>query len=115
MARDGLSVATRNTLGAILTLFRLSDAARDELLRGAVPIGDPLPEPASTAQVDEGLESEDEARVASEGLDDVVERAGERIDDLIVRLDWEELQELAAGLLRAMGYRTQVAANWPVA
>lgn len=30
-----------------------------------------------------------------------------------MRLDWEEMQELVAGLLRAMGYKTQVSPSGP--
>jgi restriction system protein len=32
----------------------------------------------------------------------------ERIKDIVSGLDWEDMQELVAGLLRAMGYKTQV-------
>ncbi len=115
VARDGLSAGTRNTLGAILTLFRLSDEARDELLREAVPIGEVAPPARSVGDGSgEGLRAGDAEEVASgEDIDDVVEKAGVLIDDLIVQLDWDAMQELVAGLLRAMGYRTQVAGKGP--
>ena len=32
----------------------------------------------------------------------------ERIKDQVSALDWDDMQELVAGILRAMGYRTQV-------
>ncbi|MGB7102387.1 MAG: restriction endonuclease [Xanthobacteraceae bacterium] len=41
-------------------------------------------------------------------LRDVQSRAKEFIKDKIVSLDWEEMQQLIAGLLRAMGYKTRI-------
>ena len=38
----------------------------------------------------------------------LVEKAAEAIEERIVRLDWESTQQLFAGILRAMGYRTTV-------
>ena len=66
--RDSISLTTRNSLGAIMTLFRLKDGASEELRRLAVPI-----------------------------------------EDSVARLDWEQMQDLVAGILRAMGYKTRVA------
>jgi restriction system protein len=45
--------------------------------------------------------------------DDFVEKAHEFIKDKIELLDWEEMQELVAGLLRAMGYKTHVSSKGP--
>ncbi|OBG14935.1 restriction endonuclease [Mycolicibacterium celeriflavum] len=94
--RDDLSTAARNTLGSVLTVFRLGDDVRDELL--AVAKGEKKA-PLGGDEVEEqafGLLSDYEAK------------AIERIKDLISRLDWSEMQELVAGTLRAMGYKTQV-------
>jgi restriction system protein len=49
--------------------------------------------------------------VAVADFDDVETRAAELIEDNIVQLDWEEVQELVAGVLRGMGYRTSVSAK----
>lgn len=42
---------------------------------------------------------------------DVAERAKEFIKDKISSLNWEDMQEFVAGVLRAMGYRTKVSAK----
>jgi restriction system protein len=41
------------------------------------------------------------------------ERAKSFIADMINRLDWDELQDLVAGVLRAMGYKTRVSTPGP--
>jgi len=46
-------------------------------------------------------------------LKDIEDRALEFIKDRLVRLDWQEMQELVAGLLRAMGYKTRVSPSGP--
>ena len=107
--RDQLSVSTRNSLGATSTLFRPGSNASEELLRLAVPLGSPVEEaPRPAPEPAPAEDSEDEPN-----LGDVVNRAGEFIEDRIARLDWEELQELVAGILRAMGYRTRVSEVGP--
>lgn len=99
--RDALSVRTKNSLGAISTLFRVpEDAAREieTLAHGG-------------AVVPEDLEQEDEAGIAL--LEDIEGRAVEFIKDRISSLDWDEMQELVAGLLRAMGYKTRISPTGP--
>lgn len=98
--RDILSDATRNTLGSTLTIFRVPDFAVNELLQGKKPAPDVAPE-ASGSVVDE-----DEA--VSNPLRDMEMIAFEGIKDRINRLDWDEMQNLVAGVLRSMGYKTQV-------
>jgi restriction system protein len=101
--RDRLSLTTKNTVGAIMTLFLLSDSARDEflsLLKGDSP----------------AVESSEAETVVSEMDDikrDVIDRATEFIKDTILKLDWDEMQELVAGILRAIGYKTRVASPGP--
>ena len=102
--RDDLDEASRNMLGSTLTVFnvaeptagRLVDLARNGRLAGATP--DP-----SINQLDAPAADVAEDRLA--GLDAL---ALERIKDQVNALDWDEMQELVAGVLRAMGYRTQV-------
>lgn len=93
--RDNLSTASKNSLGSTLTVFQVPTFARDELL--AAIKGEPLPLP----------EEMDEAS-AADPLMDVESAAIERIKDQVNALDWREMQDLVAGILRAMGYRTQV-------
>ena len=51
--------------------------------------------------------AEDEAEATVDPLAGI-EDARERIKDLIINLGWKDMQELVAGILRAMGYKTQV-------
>jgi len=109
IARDRLSVSARNSLGAILTLFRLTEEVSAELQRLAVSLDQEISEvPSQGPEVDEAGET-------SETIlrDEVLEKAEAFIEDRIARLNWEQLQELVAGVLRAMGYRTRVAEAGP--
>ncbi|MCK4532500.1 restriction endonuclease [bacterium] len=97
--RDILSVSTKNTIGAIMTLFLLNNNATKEfleLLKG------------NKIKKDEISPEEPEIAVLR---DDVIEQGYEFIKDKILTLDWEEMQELVAGILRAMGYKTRVSAR----
>lgn len=62
------------------------------------------------------VERKEEERVEAQ-LDDplkgVEEIAFERIKDQINRLDWSDMQDLVAGILRSMGYKTQVSPAGP--
>lgn len=46
-------------------------------------------------------------------LKDIQAKALEFIKDQISRLEWEEMQELIGGLLRAMGYKTRISPTGP--
>lgn len=99
--RDLLSIGTKNTLGAISTLFKLSDSATDEIenrLSG---------KPQGTNSNDTLEEDEDEQ------LDSIKLQSKEFIKDRISKLDPYEFQDLVAGVLRAMGYKTTVSAPGP--
>lgn len=103
--RDALSVSTRNSLGAIATLFQLPPEATEEierLLAGGPPI----------KQAEAATQQEDETQVDLL-YKDVQNKAFEFIKDKVSKLQWEELQELVAGLLRAMGYKTRVSPSGP--
>ena len=97
VSRDKLSVSTRNSLGAISTLFQLPPEAAEEILK--VQAGHA---PTKAA----GPEEEDE--VTDELARDLRARSLEFIKDRISGLTWEEMQEFVAGLLRAMGYKTRI-------
>ena len=111
VARDVLSTGARNSLGAIQTLFKLSEDVAAEIHRLQVPLDAPLPEapahatsPPAPAEDEEGDGASSEAELRAE----VLEKADAFVEDAISRLDWEQMQELVAGILRAMGYRTTV-------
>lgn len=98
VSRDSLSHAAKGKLGAILTLFKVAAGTANELRllatggRTSIAIDDDDQEPL--AAIDPFFELEDQAI--------------ERIKDRLLALDWDEMQELVAALLRALGYRTMV-------
>lgn len=95
LARDSFSSTTKNSLGSTLTVFEVPSSAVTEIL--SVLKGKPAP-----------IAEDDVEEVLADPLADIEERAREQIKDLIVNLGWKEMQELVAGILRAMGYKTQV-------
>lgn len=103
VSRDELSVAAKNSLGAIATLFRVPKDAAEEL---EVALKGERKPPEVPAPSDDVI---DERAL----LDDVHARAMEFIKDRVIQLDWDDMQHLVAGLLRAMGYKTQVSPAGP--
>ena len=99
--RDQLSVPTKNSLGSTLTIFQLSDKAVEEIDALITGGGETAatPEVFATSEADINVQNL---------LQDIESRAREFIKDKIIALDWEEMQNLVAGLLRAMGYKTRV-------
>jgi restriction system protein len=99
--RDGLTPGTRNSLGSIATLFQVVGEAREEVWTNAKPLGAPtidlVPVPAPST-------SEAETTV----LADTLAKAESFTEDRLVKLNWADVQELFAGILRAMGYRARV-------
>jgi restriction system protein len=102
VSRDSLSVGARNTLGSTLSFFRIPENVASELT-SAPALGDlnSVTEPIL------GTKSP-EPEVDPFTADELAGQSRERIKDMVVRLDWKAMQELIAGLLRAMGYRTRV-------
>ena len=95
VSRDSLTISTRNTLGAIMTLFQLSDSAAQEfsqILSGKSPAD---------------IKPENEEPELDEYKKDIRDRAREYIKDKIIKLDWDEMQDLVAGILSAMGYKAK--------
>lgn len=102
VSRDALSTAAKGKLGALLTLFRVADATAAEIEARAAGQAPPAAVPVEEA--DEGL-AIDRASDPFAGLED---QAIERIKDRLNGLSWEDMQEMVAALLRALGYRTIV-------
>lgn len=98
VSRDLLSVESRNSLGSISTLFRLSNEVAAELKKALS---------GNSSAVTDAL-----APVSEAAEDDVFEnmasRAHEFIKDKVNALTWDEMQELVAGLLRSLGYKTRI-------
>jgi restriction system protein len=106
VSRDALTVSTRNSLGAIATLFQLPPEAADDIeshLGAKIVAANMVP-----ARV-----AADEEKQKEFLFKDIQAKAFEFIKDKISSLDWDEMQELVAGLLRAMGYKTRVSPSGP--
>lgn len=100
VARDGLSVATRNSLGAISTLFTLPSEAATEI-EAALNVPVRVPPQA-------GITESETVNEVDDLYKDIQAKAFEFIKDKVSALDWEDMQELVAGMLRAMGYKTRI-------
>jgi len=97
LPRDGLVPRTKNSLGSTLTLFEIPPHAATDLLSALKG----QPAPVSSL-------GEDAEEFPVDPFGDVESQALERIKDRVGELEWEEMQELVAGILRAMGYKTQI-------
>ena len=95
VSRDVLSVSSRNSLGSSLTLFSVNEEVSAELLSH-------VGKPAIPESVEEDDSELDQIK------EDTVERAHELIKDRLLRLSPDEMEKLAAAILRAMGYKTRV-------
>jgi len=94
-------------LGAIQTLFKLNTEASADLRQHAVDVAaTPANKPRPAEPV--AAKPEKEGRSIDELRREVIEKAHEFIEDLIARLDPYMMQDLVAGILRAMGYKTRV-------
>ncbi|MDY7396675.1 restriction endonuclease [Aureibaculum sp. 2210JD6-5] len=96
--RDSLSTKTKNTLGSTLTIFNIANSAKDEILGNKV----------KSAKTSEIQTKDDEDETLDTIKEEIEEKAHEFIKDKLQQLDWEEMQELVAGILRGMGYKTTV-------
>lgn len=103
VSRDILSASTKNSLGSILTIFEIKDQAKKELL-------DKLYQKDSTNVTDDSGLEDDRLENIKENIED---NAREFIKDKIIKLSWEEMQDLVAALLRALGYKTKISPKGP--
>jgi restriction system protein len=101
VSRDLLSATTKNSLGAISTIFLVPPEAAADLSRAMTS--------KQPAEVVDAIEAADDDVI----VEDVQARALEFVKDRAVKLDWDQMQRLVAGLLRAMGYKTRVSPAGP--
>jgi len=101
ISRDSLSAPTKNSLGSSLSLFEVPESAERE-------IDDLLSGKRSEALESEKISGAETDAVAQYLLDDLRAKAKESIKDRIIGLGWDDMQELIAGILRAMSYKTLV-------
>ncbi len=94
ISRDDLSASAKHSLGSISTLFAVSDETLAELENAAKGIV----VPGKDVDENEPTEAEERETTYETGL--------ELIKDRIAKLDWDQMEDLVAGVLRAMGYKT---------
>jgi restriction system protein len=99
VGRDALSVSARNTLGAIQTLFNPGPDVLKEL--DSALNGTALPE-VTPPDPEETEEEFEQAKL------NTLERARELIKDKIRLLSPDDMEQLVAALLRAMGFKATV-------
>lgn len=95
--RDRLSQAARNVLGATLTIFKPAEEVQKEI--EALAAGKEAP----ITLAEEVVVAETEDPYAS-----AHEKSRELIKDKIIKLSWQDMQALVAGILRSMGYKTKI-------
>jgi restriction system protein len=96
--RDKLTTSTKNTLGAISTIFDVGEDAKNEIL-----------------DLLRGRETPDESSEETKDLlkEDMKQKAHEFIKDKVSKFDWDDMERLVAGILRAMGYKTRITPQGP--
>ncbi len=104
VARDDLAADTKNTLGSLLTIYKLSDEAAADIRR-VLAAGKTT---SSRVPASNEREQNGSAFATIPDIKVVQEQARVAVTDLIHALDWQQMQELVAGVLRAMGYKTRV-------
>lgn len=96
--RDDLTTSTKNSLGAISAIFEINPQATKEIL-----------------EVLKGKREiiEDENEELDILKEDIISQSLEFIKDKILELGWDDMQDLVAGLIRGMGYKTIVSNKGP--
>ena len=103
VSRDALAPASRNSLGAAVTLFEPGEDVLADLEAGLKGNGRPAGASPSTDAADE-LE---DLRAAE------FERAHEFLKDRIIKLSPDDMEQLVAAVLRALGYKARVTPKGP--
>lgn len=103
--RDVLLPSSKNSLGGIQTIFAVSDEVMADLTNAArdksvVASNDPA--------IDDNDATNDEETLAA-----TYDNGIELIKDRVNQLDWEDMERLVAGLLKAMGYCARVMPKGP--
>ncbi|CAM3489158.1 restriction endonuclease [Aeromicrobium ponti] len=96
--RDSLSQAAKNSLGSVLTVFRVDEWGNEI----ANLIEHPFTDPEPTDEAEE-----------KEIIEDLVSKALVMVQDKVDMLDPWQMQELVGGLLQAMEYNVHVSPKGP--
>lgn len=98
--RDMLSQAAKNSLGSVLTVFRVDDWGSE--------IEKLIEHPFSECEDTNAVEVEE-----NEIIEDLVSKALVMVQDKVDKLDPWQMQELVGGLLQAMDYNVQISPKGP--
>lgn len=101
-SRDVLSTPSKNSLGGIQTIFVVKPQVMADLEIAAEKPGEVGPKPVDDFESDDETPIETPSYSAPEdGLEAIKDR-------IINEIQWDEMEQLVAGLLRAMGYFANV-------
>ena len=100
--RDELTAKTKNALGSIATVFEISEEAKKEILY-VLEHKDSL----STSKEKIAPETDNAEELKYE-ISELEQNSRERIKDKFIHVSWEEMQNLVAAILRAMGFKTKI-------
>lgn len=103
-SRDALKQSSKNSLGGIQTIFAVSGEVMN-----APPInhGDFAADSGGSGQAKDASDDNEDARAAT------YDNGIELIKDRVNQLDWEDMERLVAGLLKAMGYCARITPKGP--
>lgn len=101
VSRDVLSQSAKNSLGSVLTVFRVDQWGTE--------IEKLINNPLFTEGNKDNLEDEEEAVV----IEDLKSKAKLMIEDKIDKLDPWQMQDLVGGLLQAMKYNVKISPKGP--
>ena len=107
IVRDALKQSTRNSLGAISTLFTVRGEAAADVNANTVAIG---------ADISSVVEAVDDGPEREELVDNIEDQSNELLEDRIASLDWEQMQQLVARLATSRSTdRNRIPPNgdWP--
>jgi restriction system protein len=102
--RDALLPASKNSLGGISTIFSVSDEVMADLGRA---VGEKHSAAKAIQAVDDAEDSDEDACYAT------FDNGIECIKDKILTVDPDDMEQLVAGLLRAIGYHASVMPKGP--
>ncbi len=104
-ARDALSQSSKNSLGGIQTIFAITDEVMADLMAAA----DASPSSPVGPTDDQANDSSSDDEVLTATFDNGIEL----IKDRVSQLNWEDMERLVAGMLKAMGYCARVTPKGP--
>ena len=100
--RDDLTAKTKNALGSIATVFEISEDAKKEILY-VLEHKDSL-----SANKEKIAPETDNAEELKYEISELEQNSRERIKDKFIHFSWEDMQNMVAAILRAMGFKTKI-------